>query len=54
MVHQEKINSFLNKRIKELEKIKKRGIRKVSLPMDGKTFLIDEALDIYKQLIKDD
>jgi hypothetical protein len=51
---QEKINSFLKIRIEELENLKKRGIRNVSLPMDGKTFLVDDALIVFKDLIKDD
>jgi|TARA_R110002126_G_scaffold32494_1_gene103002 hypothetical protein len=52
--HQERINSFLKIRIEELETLEKSGIKKVSLPMDGKTFLISEALEIFKVLIKDD
>ena len=51
---QEKTKKFLQLRIEELEKLQKRGIEKVSLPMDGKTFLISEALEIFKVLIKDD
>jgi len=41
---------FKEKRIKELEALKERGTRKTSLPLDGESFDIDEALEFYKAL----
>ena len=51
---QEKTKKFLQLRIEELEKLQERGIKKVSLPMDGKTFLVDESLEIFKRMLTND
>tara|TARA_R110000803_G_scaffold81010_1_gene146899 strand:- start:66 stop:236 length:171 start_codon:yes stop_codon:yes gene_type:complete len=51
---QEKTKKFLQLRIVELEKLQERGIKKVSLPMDGKTFLVDESLEIFKRMLTND
>ena len=51
---QEKTKKFLQLRIEELEKLQERGIKNVSLPMDGKTFLVDESLEIFKRMLTND